>query len=280
MLRPGLAVLLSSLVLLVVPTRPQDPAPHENLNAVLWMQTSAEYRAAALQAWNGVRRSLPAALGDAAWTSALEQSATPGFHRLPPAVIVDIDETVLDNGPYQARLVADGATFSPETWKVWVEEENARPVPGALRALSEISQAGVTVFYVSNRTADLEDATRRNLARFGFPLDPRVDTVLLKNEQEGWGSDKTPRRGKIAASYRIVMQVGDDLGDFVPGARGPLSERRDLIDEFRDSWGARWHVIPNPTYGSWLRALAGFRSLDREKMIELERSLLDTRRPK
>src|SRR5215203_940023 len=80
-----------------------ETRPHENLNAVAWMQTSLEYQASAVQAYRLAARQLDEALADRSWTAAIEQ--TGDASKLPPAVVLDIDETVLDNSPFQARVV-------------------------------------------------------------------------------------------------------------------------------------------------------------------------------
>lgn len=231
-------------------------ATHENLNAVLWMQTSVEFEATALQAYRLARLQLDAALANPKWTAALEQHGD--YSRLPPAVIVDVDETVLDNSYYQARLVRDNAVFATPTWDAWVAEGRATAIPGALDFSQYAATKGVTIFYVSNRTANLEESTRRNLTALGFPLTDGVDTVLVRGERPEWSaSAKGPRRQFVATNYRIVMLIGDDLGDFVVDASGTAAERHARAAPQAAWWGVRWIMIPNPTYGSWERALIG-----------------------
>lgn len=229
----------------------------EGLNATLWVQTAVEYRASALQAYELARRMLDEALADPSWTAAVEQ--TGDFADLPPAVIVDVDETVLDNSAYQARLILDRDVFGPETWNAWVEEGAAAPVPGALEFCRRAAERGITVFYVTNRRAHLEEATRGNLAALGFPVARQVDTVLSRGEIQAWDtSDKAPRRRAIAHDYRILLLLGDNLGDFVPDPERSVTERRELLGRHRDAWGSRWIVLPNPQYGSWEGAILGF----------------------
>jgi len=224
------------------------------LDATLWMQTAAEYGALSRQTWAAAERLLPEAVDDTAWTAAIEQEG--GAGTLPPAVIVDVDETMLDNSPYAARLIERDEPFTEASWAEWVNEARARPVPGAVEFARRARALGVEVFYVTNRLANLEEDTRRNLAAAGFPLDREEDVVLLKNERDGWGSDKATRRAWIAERYRIVLLVGDDLNDFVSGARGASIETREAImEEYRDRWGSRWIVLANPTYGSWMSAV-------------------------
>ena len=111
------------------------------------------------------------------------------------------------------------------------------------------------MFYVTNRDHDLEEATRANLKRHGFPLREGVDTLLTRGEKEGWGSDKTSRRRAIAASYRVLMILGDDFNDFTAAAAGSPADRRSSVADRADWWGRKWFMLPNPSYGSWQRAL-------------------------
>src|SRR5688572_16642057 len=232
---------------------PSELAEHPTLFATLWQQTSAEYRATALQAYDEASEVLPVALADSGWTASVEQEAA-AFSTLPPAIVLDVDETVLDNSPQQARTILAGGSFDPEAWGAWVNEARAPAVPGAREFLALADSLGVAVFYVTNRDQPLEEATRRNLAAEGLPLDPEVDTVLTRGEQEGWGSDKSSRREAIAERYRILLLVGDDFNDFVP-ARLPREERDRLVERYGDRWGDQWFMIPNPVYGSWEGAL-------------------------
>lgn len=219
------------------------------------------------------RAALPRSLADSAWTAALEQ--TGDYARLPPAVIVDVDETALDNSPFEARMVRRGIEFEPEAWSAWVEEAAAAPVPGALAFAREADRLGVTVFYVTNRDAPLEAATRRNLAAAGFPLAEGPDVVLARGEREAWTSDKASPRAAVAERFRVLLVVGDDLGDFAP-ARVPLEERAALVRNHADRWGERWIVLPNPMYGSWQSALVGFESgLPPEELLERKLEALD-----
>ena len=239
----------------VAPTTSTAPS-HENLNAVVWMQTAQEYEASAIQAYRLAMLQLDAALKDPTWTAALEQ--TGDASKLPPAVVLDIDETVLDNSFFQARLVRDRAVYSAERWGQWVREARAPGIPGALEFTQYAAGKGVTVFYISNRMADLEPPTRANLQALKFPLSDKTDTVLSRAERPEWqASAKGPRRALVARDYRILLLIGDDLGDFVVNADGTPEERRARTAPNADWWGRRWIMIPNPSYGSWERAVIG-----------------------
>jgi acid phosphatase len=225
---------------------------HENLNAVLWMQTAAEYKASAVQAYRLARLQLDAALADPSWTAATEQTNAAG---LPPAVILDLDETVLDNSAFEARLAQDASAYSEDAWNQWVEERKAGAVPGALEFVQYAAGRGVTLFYVTNRDHRVEDATRDVMARLGVPLAPDRDVVLARHEN-GWdASDKSSRRLAVARTHRILLLVGDNFEDFVGGTRGSVAERDALMRKYAAFWGRQWIVLPNPTYGSWESAL-------------------------
>ncbi len=219
------------------------PSPRPGLQAALWVQRSGEYRALCRQAYALARTRLDEALADPAWTAALEQRGA--FRSKPPAVVLDLDETVLDNSPYQTRLLRDGRSYDRKSWSAWVREAKARAVPGALEFCRYAVSRGVRVFYLSNRRAENERPTRDNLARLGFPLAEDPSPLLLRTKE----SDKGPRRGRIAATHRILLAIGDSLGDF----HSPLSGEEEK--KVRSWFGTRWIVLPNPMYGHWLLAL-------------------------
>ena len=228
----------------------------DNLNAVLWVQRSMEYRALSETIFRAAGERLDAALADPSWDAlvAAERSAAGDASRLPPAVILDIDETVLDNSAYQARLVIDGEEFTDPAWDAWVEERKAIPVPGAVAFTRAAAAKGVTVFYISNRSAALTDATLDNLRRQGLPV--AHDGVFLGLGMqvpgcEQVGSGKTCRRQLVGRTHRVVMQFGDQLGDFVQATRNAPAQHTALHAEYRDWFGSRWWVLPNPTYGAW-----------------------------
>lgn len=231
--------------------------PHPLLHSTAWVRTSTEYEALALEAWRLAIERLDEGLAHPFWTAALEQ--TGGYQDLPPAVIVDVDETVLDNSPFQTRLIHEGEEFDPEAWALWVEEAAAPPVPGALEFARAAQRRGVTIFYVTNRDQPLEAATGRNLEAAGFPVDPEQDRILTRGERRDWTSDKSSRRAVIAARYRILLLVGDDFNDFVSARLSP-AQREGLATRYGDRWGRQWIMLPNPMYGSWEDALYGYQT--------------------
>ena len=229
----------------------------DNLNAVLWVQASAEYDAAALSAYHAAAARLDAALADPSWDALApgERDDAGVLATLPPAVILDVDETVLDNSPYQARLVRRGTQYDEATWASWVDERVARPVPGVLDFARAATARGITLVYLSNRTETLQDATLDNLRAVGLPV--KDASVFLGKGTPGCesaGSAKDCRRRLVAADYRVLMQFGDQLGDFVAVHDDTPAARQALVERHAGWFGDRWWMLPNPTYGDWVPA--------------------------
>ncbi|MEZ5962865.1 MAG: HAD family acid phosphatase [Planctomycetota bacterium] len=267
------ALCLLALAALAAAGRFSSPGPDQAHLSVAWTRYSAERVALCRQVFAQARAALDVALASPRSTAALEQMGMPDLHRLPPALITDVDETVLDNTLYNERLVAANQSYTPDSWSAWVREERAPAVPGVVAFLTHAAAQGVTVFYVTNRSHADEDATRANLARLGLPLQDRtdLDVVLTKGEQPDWTSDKRTRRAFVARTHRVALLLGDDLGDFLAGVRPRLSlrggdpvalvqqhgaelqaERLARTNDLAALWGTRWFVLPNTMYGSWL----------------------------
>ena len=236
--------------------------PHDNLNAVAWVQTSVEYKALSEQTYRAAADHLDQALKEKHWDAlvpeergyTLDESRATG---LKPAVVMDVDETVLDNSPYQARLVRDGTDYDEVTWAQWVAEKKAKPLPGVVDFARAANARGVTVLYISNRAVHLEQATLANLKAVGLPVAEGVflglGTVVEGCEQHG--SEKNCRRRLAGQKYRVLMQFGDQIGDFVQVVANTREGRDQSYGEYHDWFGERWWMLPNPTYGSWEPAL-------------------------
>ncbi|MRV72151.1 hypothetical protein GJ700_10535 [Duganella sp. FT92W] len=241
---------------------------HENLNAVLWMQTSAEYQMVATGAYRNARNAVNAAMADTSWTAAVEQQGK-SYAALPPAIILDVDETVLDNSPSEALTVKKRTVYdvSDKEWDKWVRMKAATPVPGSLEFLKWAVERypQLTIFYVTNRSVELEPETKANLMNLGYPLKEGADVIISKGDGVPSASDKSPRRSMVADKHRIIMLVGDDLGDFITG-KGTPEERVAAAKAYQQYWGERWVILPNPTYGSWERALYKLGGSDAETL--------------
>tara|TARA_B100001063_G_scaffold43503_1_gene37243 strand:+ start:1024 stop:1863 length:840 start_codon:yes stop_codon:yes gene_type:complete len=225
----------------------------QSLLAVLFKRTSAEYKANTYQTYASAKKNIDKALEDRSWTALVNQ--TKNYEDLPPAIILDIDETVLDNSEHQVRSIKNGTNY-PIGWKEWVSEESASALPGVKEFLTYAKAKGIKIFYVTNRTHDLEEYTRNNVKALGLPLDNDVDVLLMKNEK-GWTSDKTSRRDLIKKDYRVIQIFGDQLDDFIPlkDTASSVNSRKELIDQYADMWGEKWYMLINPMYGEWEETL-------------------------
>lgn len=221
----------------------------QSMLAVLYAQSSAEYEANNLQTYAGAKLALEKALANKNWTAAIEQKED--FSEKPPAVILDIDETVLNNIPFQARSIIKGESY-PNGWVEWMLEEASTSVAGVYEFLKYADSKGIKIFYVTNRIAIAEEATRNNLKKLGLPFDSDRDVLLMKNEN-GWTSDKVSRRELIAQDYRILLLIGDQLGDFISleEATVGMDSRKEIASKYEEMWGKKWFMITNPIYGRW-----------------------------
>jgi 5'-nucleotidase (lipoprotein e(P4) family) len=234
-----------------VPAQAQaEPAPNDLLLATLWTQRSVEFKANALSIYALGQIRLDQALADKNWTAApLEQKGD--YQNLPPAVLLDIDETVLDNSAYQVWMMENNQAFSTKTWDQFCTARISTAIPGALEFTKYADSKGVKVFYVSNRGANTEQDTRANMEKLGFPMGGNVDVFLMQNEKPDWGSQKGTRRAAIAKDYRIMLNFGDNFGDFDDRYRGSEADRFKAFEENRARWGREWLMLANPTYGSF-----------------------------
>lgn len=243
-----------SLAAKPAPTVPAD----DLLNATVWVQTAVEHDLVFREVYRDAREHLAAALKDMHWDALPPDERNPNAARLPPAVILDVDETALDNSPYEARLIRSGKEFDEYSWSLWCKQANAKALPGALAFTRYAADHGVAVFYLTNRAQDLNTVTLENLRKAGFPVagnDRFLGLGTFVKGCEQIGSNKGCRRRLIARNYRVVMQFGDQIGDFVDVLANTPDGRRRAIEPYRDWFGERWFMFPNPEYGSWEPAL-------------------------
>jgi len=237
---------------------------NHNLNSVLWVQTAAEYQANCYQAYNAAIANIEAAIADNRWTAAIEQ--TGDFSDLPPAVIFDLDETVLDNSQYQAQLLIDESDFRLPTWDQWVKLRKAKAIAGAVDFINFIQERGIEAIFITNRECNQRNNSLsacpqksdsiENLRNLGITgIDS--NNVLLKDEYRDWGSEKQNRREYVMKKYRILMIFGDDLGDFIADVKKEITpeKRKEIVANFKENWGKKWFILPNPMYGSWNQIL-------------------------
>ena len=233
-------------------------AADDNLNAVAWSQNAVEHDLIYLQTFRDAQAQLLNALHDKTWDALPSDDRTTPIKGLKPAVILDIDETALDNSAYQARLIRNGGEFNEADWAAWCKEARARALPGAVAFTQFAAKHGIAVIYLSNRAQDLDTVTVDNLRKVGFPVsgpDAFLGLGTLMRGCEQIGTEKNCRRQLVGTHYRVLMQFGDQLGDFVTASANTEAGRAQAIAPYMGWIGSRWFVLPNPTYGSWEPAL-------------------------
>lgn len=201
---------------------------------VNWMQESGEYQALAYQAFNIVK-------------VAFDQAKVAKGKK--KAVVVDLDETMVDNSAYAGWQIKNHRPFEGESWTRWVDARQTLAIPGAVEFNNYVNSHKGTVFYVSNRKDSTEKAgTIDDMKKLGF-TGVSEDTLYLKKEQ----SNKTPRFEEIEKQgYQIVLYVGDNLNDFGDATyKKSNAERRDFVTANKAKFGKQFIMLPNPNYGDW-----------------------------
>lgn len=260
-----LAAIFTASLAACAATTPADHDPPGDLG-LQWVKHAAEYRAVTRQVYRAALRDLPRFIEDVSWNALPQQrdAAT-----LPPAVILDVDETVVSNVDFQINFIPP---FTNDKHDEWNRENTAIPVEGARDFVAAARDLGVTVFFVTNRPCrvkrDIEDpcpqrqTTIDDLAEAG--IEAAADRVLL-SEERGWTREKLSRRLYVAKTHRVIMLIGDDFGDFVECARenvvapcrtpGTRASRAAALDTYDHYWGNGWYILPNPMHGSWTSVL-------------------------
>jgi 5'-nucleotidase (lipoprotein e(P4) family) len=201
----------------------------------VFQQTAAEYRALCFQAYNIARLRVDA------WKPTTK----------PTAIVTDIDETVLDNSPYDARQALQGKDYDQKTWEEWTAKGLADTVPGAPSFLKYAALKGIEVFYITNRNESERAGTLQNLRRFNFPNADNAHLILRQTT-----SSKEQRRQQVLQTHDILMLLGDNLADFSAlYDKKTLNERFQTTQELSAEFGDRFIVLPNPVYGDWESAL-------------------------
>lgn len=224
--------------------------------ATLYMQKAAEFRAVSYQAFNLARWQL-----DADFDKKNVKRLPRAERKRPRAIIVDIDETVLDNSPAQAAGIKSGTPFNLSDWYSWSKMQSAKAIPGSVEFLNYATSKGVKVFYISNRDEVQKLDTIENLKKAGFQ-DISAENVLLRTSE----SNKTARRQHVSLKYRLVLAIGDNLDDFSDVfERKSVNDRFTEVERIRNDWGKRWIVLPNAMYGTWENAIYEYQRLTEEQ---------------
>lgn len=211
------------------------PVQEHSVQAVLWQQHAAEYRALAYQAFNLAKYRLQ---------DILQKTDQ---HDTSLAIITDIDETVLDNSRFNAKLIEDDEEYSKERWIKWAKEIIAQPIPGSQEFFKYVNEKDVEIFYISNRFKSNKAATVKNLRKYDYPNADSAH-IFLKDTTSG----KQPRRNKAMANHTILLLLGDNLGDFHHAFDDRSTEKRNsLVDSMKQKFGKKFIAFPNPMYGAW-----------------------------
>ncbi len=216
-----------------------NEACREDLNAVVWQQTAAEYRALCYQAFNSGRYQLETLKDNKEFTGI-------------PTIVMDLDETVLDNSPYNAQLIIEDKNYSSGSWNTWVEKKEATAVPGSIEFCKYALELDFNIIFISNRDQETLDWTVENLNRLGFDFNEK--NFYLKQGD----SEKSERRKAVNKSYEVIMYVGDNLADFnneLDQRELTISDRNELVDTFSNRFGIKYIVLPNAMYGNWQKAI-------------------------
>ena len=226
----------------------KDSINNHLLVATLYHQKAAELEALYYQAYNIARYRLDEKLKETQAPSGL-------------AIVLDIDETVLDNSPYEATTILESISY-PEGWDEWMDQANADALPGALDFLNYADKLGVGIFYITNRKEKYREHTMRNLLDKGFPQAVN-DHLLLRTDV----SSKEKRRNMVSEKYEIFLLLGDNLSDFdMIFDKKDSRERSAGVENLRNEFGNKFIVLPNAMYGDWLSAIYDYdHSLDNKR---------------
>ncbi|OOR99616.1 5'-nucleotidase, lipoprotein e(P4) family [Haemophilus paracuniculus] len=246
MLKLSTLAITSALLLAGCSTQKSDPnvaadakLQQHALLGVNWVQQSGEYQALAYQAFNTAK-------------TAFDQAKVKKGKK--KAVVVDLDETMMDNSPYAGWQIQNNKPFDGKDWTRWVNARQTRAVAGAVEFNNYVNAKGGKVFYVSNRKDDGEKAaTLDDLKKLGFN-GASEEVLYLKKEK----SNKTPRFEEIEKQgYEIVLYVGDNLNDFGDATyKKSNAERKAFVEQNKQAFGKKFIVLPNPNYGDWEAGMA------------------------
>ncbi|PLS03044.1 5'-nucleotidase, lipoprotein e(P4) family [Neobacillus cucumis] len=220
-------------------SRPSVNLYEQNTMSVLWFQNSAEAKALYYQGYNIGKMRLDEMLKERPNTTGLK-----------PAIVLDIDETILDNSPHQAWFVLHGQGV-PFNWNDWFNRGEAEALPGAIEFLQYANARGVDIYYISNRNEAQKAATMKNLHAVGAPQVTNDHVFLQQPGEKG----KEIRRTQVSKTHHILLYFGDNLGDFSGFEGLTVSERSQEVDKRRDEFGRKLIVFPNPMYGDWEGAI-------------------------
>ncbi len=210
---------------------PAAPTVTRKINAELWMQSSAEYKACCETVFNSAKQVI--------------DITKQGPRR--NAVIIDLDETILRNARFQGEMLFREKEFSQLEWDEWVRKcaGDVELVPGAKSFVDWCKQKEILVIAVSNRGASTLAETKAALNINGIDVsDECFKFEMGEGSSAKGGSSKGARFSAVEKEYNVVAYFGDQIGDF-PGSEDDGSPSESTL------WGSRYFALPNPVYGSW-----------------------------
>jgi len=230
-----------------------------SLNALVWQQRSGEYRALCYQAFNTAKFEL-------------DQILRQNNSTKPLALVTDIDESILDNSPQQAKDLLNKTTYTEESWIDWTNKAIAKALPGAVEFFNYANGKGISCFYISNRRPIEKESSIKNLKDAGFPMADSIH-VMMKGES----SDKEGRRQLVSKDYNIVMLVGDNLNDFDKQFyKQDAVTRSNRTDSIMQLFGTKFIILPNPLYGDWESALWNGEKISAKEALKRKKNALIT----
>jgi len=201
--------------------------------AVLFQQSAAEYRALCYQAFNVAKYQLNQNLK----VMGLQKQL---------AIVLDIDETVLDNSPHEAKCIINNSLY-PAYWEEWMNTSSAKAIPGVMDFLKYSKSKSIEIYYITNRKEKYRDQTLKNLKMLGFP-NAENKYLMLKTDE----SSKKGRRDLVSESNKIILLIGDNLNDFSEVfEKKSVADRFKVTDEMKEEFGRHFIVLPNAMYGEW-----------------------------
>ena len=229
--------------------------------ALLWMRSSAEYRALCYQGYNAA---------ESAINKAIKEHKN---HEKPLAIILDCDETVVDNTKGMSESMLNGnGHFDAPWWRAWLVKGKGLAMPGATKFLQDTHKKGVEIFYVTGRAEKYsKKESTNNLIQIGFPQVDETHLLMYTSDP-----DKQSRFDKVTTNYNVILYMGDNIGDFPLYTRGKnLVQRQQIIDKAQKDFGTKFIMFPNPAYGSWVSSLAkGYYLLSPEDRAIVDKTIL------
>ena len=157
-------------------------------------------------------------------------------------IVMDLDETVLDNSKYQIDLTKKGESYNPESWSAWGNLKEAELVPGAKNFIDNVNKTNVRIVFLSNRMDKNKLPTIKNMERLSIVDSDDIFLLRLNKEDK-----KYVRRSEIIngdgrfseiGPLKVLAYFGDAKHDFP-----------DDDDNF--TFGQNMFMFPNPMYGKW-----------------------------